>query len=84
MTRKFGALSSSVNPEQLSTTVSGAILSVSALLIWGANLLDVPLTQNQIAAFATQAGLALGGLAFIYGVVRKLVVTVNAKYFVKE
>ena len=84
MTRKFGALSSSTDPEKLSMTVSGAILSISALIIWGGNALGLPLTQNQIAAFATQAGLAVGALAFIYGVLRKAIVAVNARFFVRD
>lgn len=84
MTRKFGALSSSTDPEKLSMTVSGAILSISALLIWGANFLGFPLTQNQIAAFATQTGLAVGALAFIYGIIRKVIVAVNQKFLVRD
>jgi hypothetical protein len=78
--RRFGRLSSSADPEKLSTMVSGAILSLSSLLIWGGSVIGVPLTQNEVAALATQIGLVVGGLAFLYGVVRKIVVAVNARF----
>jgi len=78
--RKFGALSSSTNPQELSATVSGAILSVSSLIIWGASYLGVPVGHEAISNFATQAGLAAGSLWFLFGIVRKAVVAINAKF----
>ena len=51
----------------------------ASLIIWVAGYLGVPLTDNQIGAFATQMGLAVGSLTFLYGVVRKGVV-----FFVKK
>ena len=80
--KKFGALGSSINPEQLSATVSGAILSVSALIIMFGGFLGVPLTQNEVANFASQSGLAVGSLWFLYGVLRKIIVAVNQRFFI--
>lgn len=71
MEKKFGALSSSADPSKLSATVSGVILSFSALIIYGAGLLGVPLVADQVTLFATQVGLAIGSLTFLYGLVRK-------------
>ena len=71
--RKFGALSSSVDPSQLSSTVSGLILTLSAAIIMVGSWLGIPLTGSQIGVLATQAGLAAGALWTIYGAVRKVV-----------
>ena len=79
MEKKYGALSSSTDPKQLAASVSGAIIMFASLIIWVAGYLGVPLTDNQIGAFATQMGLAVGSLTFLYGVVRKGVV-----FFVKK
>jgi len=80
--KKFGALSSSIDPEKLSASVSGAILSVSALIIMFGGFLGVPLTQNEVATFASTAGLGVGSLWFLYGVLRKIIVAVNQRFFI--
>lgn len=72
--KKFGALSSSVDPQQLSTTVSGFIISLSAVIIIIAGKMGVPLTQSSVALFAEQLGLAVGSLTFLYGLIRKIIV----------
>lgn len=79
--RKFGALSSSINPEQLSATVSGAILSVAGLIVFGAHYLGFPLADNQVSDFAQQAGISIGFLWMCFGLVRKFVVFVHQKFF---
>ena len=78
--KKFGALSSSVDPTKLATSVSGAIIMFGSLIIWVAGYLRVPLTDTQIGTFATQLGLAVGSLVFLYGVIRKAVVVFFAKF----
>lgn len=78
--RKFGSLSSSTNPEQLSATVSGAILSVSSLIVFLAGWMGVPLAESEIAEVAQQAGMAAGALWFLYGAVRKLVVSLQQRF----
>ena len=78
--RKFGALSSSVDPTKLATTVSGLIITFSSLIIYGASWLGFPILDVQVSAFATQVGLAIGSLTFLYGVVRKAIVAMSAKF----
>ena len=77
--RKFGALSSSENPEALSATVKGAILSVASLILFAAKWLDVPFTETDVVNLATNAGMAAGSLWFLFGVLRKLVVRFTFK-----
>lgn len=78
--RKYGVLSSSTDPKQLATSVSGAIIMFGSLIIWGASFLGIQLVDAQVSAFATQVGLAIGSLTFIYGVIRKGVVMLSKKY----
>lgn len=78
--RKFGSLSSSVDPQKLSATVSGAILLFSGLLISLGSWLGIPLTDSQIGVFAQQVGVGAGALWFLYGVVRKTIVAVQQKF----
>ena len=79
--RKFGALSSSTDPSGLAATVSGVIIGFSALIVYGAALMGFTIVDGQVSAFATQLGLAVGSLVTLYGVLRKVVVAVNAKFF---
>lgn len=79
MERKFGALSSSVDSSKLSTSVSGFIIGLSAVIIIIAGKLGIPLTESGVAVFAEQLGLAVGSLTFLYGVLRKIIVAVAQK-----
>jgi hypothetical protein len=74
MNRKYGALSSSDDPSKLAKTVEGMIISFSALIIYGAAWAGFPLVGDQVSAFASQVGLAVGSIMFLFGVVRKIVV----------
>lgn len=74
MNKKFGALSSSTNPEQLGNTVRAVILGLSATIIALAGYFGVPLAEGQVAVFATQTGLAVSSLWFLYGIIQKIVV----------
>jgi hypothetical protein len=78
MENKFGILSSSVNSDQLSATVSGAILSVAALIIMLGKAFGIEIASDQITTFASQAGLAAGSLWFLYGAIRKVIVKIAA------
>ena len=78
--KKFGALSSSTNPQELSATVSGAILSFSALIIFVAGHFGFNIDNAQLTDLAGQIGLAAGALWFIFGVVRKVVVAIQQKW----
>mgnify|MGYP001572623228 CR=1 FL=1 len=71
----FGSIdiSSSQDPTKIAATVSGLILTVSSLIIFGAmQFFGVTLVDAQISAFATQAGLAAGALWTLFGVIRKV------------
>ena len=80
MQKKFGALSSSVDGSQLSATVSGAILSISVLIIWGAHLLGFNIGNADISNFATSAGISVSFLWMLFGIVRKIVVALQQKW----
>jgi len=77
--RKFGAFSSSEDPEKLANTVKGAVLSFSAIILMIAQYFDIPLTDLDIVTFASQLGLAVGSLWAMYGVLLKVVA-----YFTKK
>lgn len=80
MEKNLGVVGSSVNPGQLSATVSGAILTVSSLIIMVAGLAGFQLAETQVAEFAQQVGLAAGSLWFLYGVLRKIVVVISQRF----
>lgn len=74
MEKRYGALSSSIDPQQLSTMVSGAILTAGALIIGVLGYFGVPFTDTQVGELATNLGVAAGSLWFLYGLIRKVVV----------
>ena len=70
-------LASSVDSSKLSTTISGIILSFSALIILGASHYGIQIGTQQVSDLATQAGLAVGSITTLYGLIRKILVTVS-------
>ncbi|MEK7578269.1 MAG: hypothetical protein AAB456_00925 [Patescibacteria group bacterium] len=72
--KRFGALSSSTDPSQLAATVQALILAAGTIIIMIAGWLGIVIVDAQITAFATQVGLAVSSLWFLYGVLRKVVV----------
>lgn len=83
--RKFGALSSSIDPQKLSTTVTGFLLYFTAFFIGLAAKYGIALTDAQIALAAAQIGQAVGILYGLYGLARKILVRSGEKlgYFVR-
>lgn len=68
MVKKFGAITSSTNPEEIATRVKGIVLSLSSLIIGGAAILfHITLLPTDIAMWATQLGAVAGAIATIYG-----------------
>lgn len=67
MEKKYGVLSSSANPENLSATVKGLVISLGSVLV-----LITPLTDVQVVELATQASLIVGALWTLYGAGRKV------------
>ena len=65
-------LQSSQDPTQVSNTVRGAILSVSALIIFfAAQLFHIQLSANDIITLATEIGTLAGAIWFFYGLLMK-------------
>lgn len=79
-TKRFGALSSSSDPSKLSTTVSGGMIAISVLIIWGAKYLGLEVTSDQISSLAIQLGGAVSTVMVIFGIVRKVIVAVQQKF----
>lgn len=72
----FGAIdvSSSSDPTKMAATVQGLIVGLSSLVIFGAwQFFGITLVDAEVSAFATQAGLTVGALVTLYGVIRKLI-----------
>jgi len=67
-------IASSVNPNQLSTTISGLIITLSSVIILVASKYGLVISTDDISSIATQVGLAIGALTTIYGLIRKLLV----------
>lgn len=68
-------LQSSQSPTQISNTIKGAVLSVSALIIFGAaQLFHIQLSAGDVVSLATQIGAIAGAVWFFYGLIFKGVV----------
>lgn len=79
--RKYGALiASSENPEKLGDTVKGGILALSTVIIFVANLAGIEIGTQEITNFAVGAGAAVSSIWFTYGLVKKFVIFMDAKY----
>ena len=74
MQKRFGALSSSENPEALAATIKGLILGFSSLIILLGGYFGVAIAQEQILEVASQIGVVAGGVWFLYGLIRKIIV----------
>lgn len=84
--RKFGALSSSENPQALADTVKGVIITASSAIIFFAALKGITVTQAGVEAFAQQIGTTVSAVTFAvgtvwttYGLLKKLVVKIFAR-----
>lgn len=58
---------SSTDPNVISNTLRGVVLSFSAAILAIAPLFNIPLTESDIASFASNVGLAGGALWTLYG-----------------
>lgn len=68
MDKKFGAITSSVNPDEIATRVKGIVLALSSLIIAGAAIVfHVTLLPTDILTWATQLGAVAGAITTIYG-----------------
>lgn len=66
--RKFGAITSSTDPEDIAARVKGGILAASSILILAAAyVFHITLTPDNIIQLATQSGIAAGAIWSLYG-----------------
>lgn len=80
MYKKYGALTSSSNPEELADTVKGLILSFSVVIIYGVKyFFNIDIGSGQVTEFAVVMGGAIGALWTLYGLLKKIVVAVSEK-----
>ena len=66
-------LKSSQNPEQISNTIRGAVLTLSGSALLLAKLIGFPLTEAGIVEIAGQLGAGAGAAWFFYGLIMKIV-----------
>lgn len=86
MNKKFGAFSSSVDPEKLGATVQGIILGLSGIITliaakYGIQLLpaDLQAFSAQAAGLTTQLAIGASAVVTIFGLIRKVIVRLTAK-----
>lgn len=84
MNKKFGALSSSENPEKLADTVKGVILGLSVLIIFVAKLGGIEIGTEEITNFAIGAGTAVSSLLVFYGLVKKIIIWAQQSWANRE
>lgn len=73
MNKKFGAISSSQNPDQIASTVKGLVLSFSSIIILIAQqFFNLTLTATDIASLSLEAGAIAGAVMTLYGLVLKV------------
>ena len=78
--RRFGALSSSTDPEKLGMTVQGFIMGVGTLVIFVAGYLGIQIGTEEVTTLAVQLGSIITSLMLAFGAVRKLIVWINEKW----
>ena len=74
MTKRFGALTSSQDPNEIANKVKGAILALSSIIILvSGNLLNIKLTAGDVISLATEIGAVSGAVWAIYGSILHLI-----------
>jgi hypothetical protein len=80
MNKRFGAITSSQNPEEIANTIKGMILAFSSIIILlGTQFFHLTLTANDVSSLATEVGTAAGAIWFLYGLGLKVLA-----YFFKQ
>jgi hypothetical protein len=78
--RKFGALTSSQNPEEIANRVKGGVLACSSIIIFvAAQFFNVTLSANDVVSLATQISGIAGAVWMIYGFILSVIA-----YFAKK
>ncbi len=69
-TRKYGALTSSQNPEEIATRVKGIGLALSSVIIFvAAQFFHITLSANDIITLSSELGAVAGAIMTIYGAI---------------
>ena len=71
--KKYGKLTSSVDPSSLSATITGIIIAFSSLLVAVAATKGVAITEAQVSVAAGQIGAAIGAIYTLFGLGRKII-----------
>lgn len=68
-----GILASSDDPTQLSTTIQGLIIGASGIIMFlGLQVFHIQIMQADMTTFAAAIGAVVGGIATVYGLIKKL------------
>lgn len=66
--RKFGAITSSQDPEQIANSVKGIILAFSSIIILVAQqIFHIALSANDVISLGTEIGSVAGAVWLLYG-----------------
>ena len=72
--KRFGALSSSEDPQKLADTVKGVIVGLSGLIIIGLHLIGIDIGSAQVSSFASEAAIAISSIWTGYGLIKKFII----------
>jgi len=65
---KFGAITSSTNPDEIANRVKGAVLAAAGIIMFVAfKWFNIELTMEDVGVLATQLSVAAGALWSLYG-----------------
>lgn len=84
MQKNLGIIASSVNPQQVAATVQGAIIFASSTIVLIAGHYGIVIGDGEVQTIATQAGLIVGTVYTLYGLIRKALVWAFAKWASKK
>lgn len=74
MSRKYGALTSSQNPEEIATKVKGVVLAISSIAIFiAAKFFQIEITVDDMTALASALGALSGLIWMVYGSILHLI-----------
>ena len=72
-TKQFGAITSSIDPTQVSNTVKGLVVAFSGVIILVAQqFFHITLSANDIISLATELSVGAGAVWTIYGLIMKV------------
>lgn len=80
MQKKYGALTSSQDPEQIANTVKGIVLTFSGIItLLAMHFFNLQLSSTDVLSLATGLGTGAGAVWTVYGLIMKAIVAVSAR-----